>query len=982
MNKFFARLGRRPLHAHIAVIFIFLTTGVGAILGWFNYHQNTRVILSSAERVFDQISRELLLDFKSAYGPVVSTVNLLSLEDRITRASTREERLALLPVFSEALSTQPHVSALQVGYDNGDYFIVRPLNSPYMRQRFEAPEKAALVADHIAMNVQQKREQTRFYFDNKLQLLSERSMGPSTYDPRVRPWYTVMLDTDREVATKPYLYFFIGKVGITVGRQSRDGHAVVASDITLEHLSETLARHRISPSTEAVLFNEDGRAIAYRDTDRLILKTEGTDPELAPVSELGSPVLSAFAYRITAEEASLSFSFNDRTWRGAVRRIVVTEDITFFVAITAPEEELVAEAAAIRMQSVWVTALILVGALPLAWLLASRIARPLRKLTWETDRIRHFDFTGSVATNSLILEISMLAESTNAMKASIQKFLDLISSVASEPRFDSLLQKITEEAMHMSRADGSVLYLLDEDGETLQPACARTSAGTFEENALNLPDVKLNGVEPAGPLARSVRDGETVSATVLRSDTETPLASLVDAEKETLVAIPLRARDGQVSGTLGLAFDTSPGRKETAIEPARIAFIEAFSGFAVVSLESRRLLKMQKALLDAFIQLMAGTIDAKSPYTGGHCQRVPVLTRMIAEAACAADTPPFREFRLTEEGWEALHIASWLHDYGKVTTPEYVVDKATKLETIHNRLHEIRTRFEVLKRDAEIQYWKQVAGGARETGERKKLEEEYRLLEADFEFVAVCNEGREFLTEEQAERLRRIGERTWMRTFDDGLGLSVQEKERKGEDNPLHEPVKESLLRDAPEHLVENRGEQYCAPGNPLGFQMKVPEHAYNFGELYNLSISRGTLTEEERFKINEHIVQTIIMLNGLPWPKHLREVPDIAGGHHERPDGTGYPRGLTRDQLPLEARMMAVADIFEALTAPDRPYRNPKRLSEALDIMYGMAERNHIDADVFDLFLQSGVCERYAAEYLRPEQLDITVEDYCAARV
>ena len=163
---------------------------------------------------------------------------------------------------------------------------------------------------------------------------------------------------------------------------------------------------------------------------------------------------------------------------------------------------------------------------------------------------------------------------------------------------------------------------------------------------------------------------------------------------------------------------------------------------------------------------------------------------------------------------------------------------------------------------------------------------------------------------------------------------------------------------------------------------MKVPEHAYNFGELYNLSISRGTLTEEERFKINEHIVQTIIMLNGLPWPKHLREVPDIAGGHHERPDGTGYPRGLTRDQLPLEARMMAVADIFEALTAPDRPYRNPKRLSEALDIMYGMAERNHIDADVFDLFLQSGVCERYAAEYLRPEQLDITVEDYCAARV
>ena len=982
MNTIFARLGRRPLHAHIAVIFIILTTGVGAILGWFNYHQNTCVILSSAERVFDQISHELLLDFKSAYGPVVTTVNLLSMEERVSRASTLEERLALLPVFGEALSTQPHVSALQVGYDNGDYFIVRPVNSPYMRQRFEATGNSSLVADHISMNEQNERIQIRFYFDEKLNPISQHSKGTTTYDPRVRPWYINTLGIDSEVATKPYLYYFIGKVGITVGRHSRDGHAVVASDITLEHLSETLERYHISPSTETVLFDETGRAIAYRDTDRLILKAEGADPELAPVGELGSPVLSALASRLTPEEAAISFAFNKREWRGAVRRIEVTDDIVFFVAITAPEEELVAEAVVIRWQSVWVTALILAGVLPLAWLLASRIAHPLRKLTWETNRIRHFDFEGPVTTNSLILEISTLAESTDAMKNTIRKFLDLLSSVASEIHFDSLLEKITKEAMNMSQANGAVLYLLNDKGSALEPACVRTTAGTFEKEKSALPGVILDADGPSGPLAKSVRDGKTVTATVMRNDGETPLASLVDAEKETLVAIPLRARDGQVSGTLGLAFDTSPGRKETAIEPARIAFIEAFSGFAVVSLESRRLLKMQKALLDAFIQLMAGTIDAKSPYTGGHCQRVPVLTRMIAEAACAADTPPFREFRLTEEGWEALHIASWLHDYGKVTTPEYVVDKATKLETIHNRLHEIRTRFEVLKRDAEIQYWKQVAGGARETGERKKLEEEYRLLEADFEFVAVCNEGREFLTEEQAERLRRIGERTWMRTFDDGLGLSVQEKERKGEDNPLHEPVKESLLRDAPEHLVENRGEQYCAPGNPLGFQMKVPEHAYNFGELYNLSISRGTLTEEERFKINEHIVQTIIMLNGLPWPKHLREVPDIAGGHHERPDGTGYPRGLTRDQLPLEARMMAVADIFEALTAPDRPYRNPKRLSEALDIMYGMAERNHIDADVFDLFLQSGVCERYAAEYLRPEQLDITVEDYCAARV
>ena len=153
-----------------------------------------------------------------------------------------------------------------------------------------------------------------------------------------------------------------------------------------------------------------------------------------------------------------------------------------------------------------------------------------------------------------------------------------------------------------------------------------------------------------------------------------------------------------------------------SLSPQVLAFVENLSGVAAIAIETRRLIAEQKALLEAFIQLIAAAIDAKSPYTGGHCQRVPELTKLLAQAACDAREGPFRDFALDADEWEAVHIASWLHDCGKVTTPEYVVDKATKLETICDRIHEIRMRFEVLKRDAEIAYWKgRAEGGDPET---------------------------------------------------------------------------------------------------------------------------------------------------------------------------------------------------------------------------------------------------------------------------
>jgi len=426
----------------------------------------------------------------------------------------------------------------------------------------------------------------------------------------------------------------------------------------------------------------------------------------------------------------------------------------------------------------------------------------------------------------------------------------------------------------------------------------------------------------------------------------------------------------------------SKQKKETgASDDSRIAFIEALSGFAAVTLESRQMLRMQEALLNSFIKLIAGAIDAKSPYTGGHCQRVPEITLLLAQAACDSDDPRFRDFNLDDKQWQALEIACWLHDCGKVTTPEYVVDKSTKLETIYDRIHEIRMRFEVLKRDAIINYWQQLSAGGDEKTLKDALDKALQELEGDFAFVAECNEGGEFMADDRVERLKRIAERTWMRTLDDRIGISWEELGRKNRAEKAELPVEEKLLADKPEHVIERQDHERMPDDNPWGFRLDTPEYKYNRGELYNLSIARGTLSEEERFKINEQMVETIVMLNKLPYPRHMKNIPDIAGCHHETLDGKGYPRRLTKEETPITGRMMTIADIFEALTASDRPYKKAKKLSEAIRILSFMKQDRHIDPDLFELFLSSGVYLDYARKFLDPEQIDdVDISEYVAA--
>jgi len=388
--------------------------------------------------------------------------------------------------------------------------------------------------------------------------------------------------------------------------------------------------------------------------------------------------------------------------------------------------------------------------------------------------------------------------------------------------------------------------------------------------------------------------------------------------------------------------------------------------------------KEQQKLMDALVRLIADAIDAKSPYTGEHCKRVPKIAVMLARAAENADSGPFKEFGFAHaDEWREFKIGAWLHDCGKVTTPEYVVDKATKLETIYNRIHEVRTRFEVLWRDAEISYHKRLAGGEDRAILQAWLETERHRLLDDFAFIAQCNIGGESMRQNDLDRLYEIADRTWTRHFDDRLGISEDERHRHGDPESPVLPVEEKLLSDKAEHIIRRINFDYEGY-KAQGFKPEVPEHLYNYGELYNLCIEHGTLTPEERFKINEHVIMTIRMLEQLPLPEGMKRIPEYAGTHHETLTGTGYPRQLTRDDLSVPARIMAIADVFEALTATDRPYKLGKTLSEALTIMGFMRNDQHIDADLFKLFLTSGVYLEYAKAFLLPEQIDdVLIDDY-----
>ncbi|GAA3917825.1 HD domain-containing phosphohydrolase [Litoribacillus peritrichatus] len=980
---------RFSIKIHITTLFISLIFAVGGVLAWFNYLKISDLLISASDKMFRQIATEVSLDFKATYLPAASNVQLIANTD-LPLLTTKEARFRKIPMMVSMLRTSTQIAAIEVGYPDGDYFIVRAISSDYMVSKFDAPPQSSYMVDHIDYHPSDGVIE-RTFLSQSGDVISEETQIPTDYDPRGRPWFLEAVNSEQLVTTPPYLFFFIGKLGVTLSYQNQQSGAVVAADITLEQLSDTLSKHYITPSSTIVMTDKSHQIVAHRDRDLIVDLSSGT-PERIHADQLNKPVVNYFL--TTPSPNNHSYDFQGQSWIGTTIPMKLSAG-NIALTIVSPKNELLAEAIEIRNSSTLIAAIILLLSLPMTWLLANRVAKPLIDLTKETTSIKELDFRESPNTRSFVLEIDYLSKSINSMKSTINQFLTLISSVTSEKDHERLLNIVTAETRKASTAKSVTLYLFDEQKQTLNQA----SFSSEHQTILNKGPLKKYRLDQLPDFIQTAIHNKETQQQLHEITTGSKVSHLddllLDSELTTanVVAIPLLDRKKNVIGMLLLTFDVAPDNvlsnnvlsDNLLSNSNKIGFAEILSGFCAESLEKNQLYIEQKALLESFIKLIAGAIDAKSPYTGGHCQRVPELAKLLAQAACDSNEIPFKDFSMNAKEWEELHIASWLHDCGKVTTPEHVVDKSTRLETLYNRIHEIRTRFEVLKRDEEIAFLanklnlleQNTTSDEQLNALAETFHNNIQQLNDDFYFIAHCNSGDNPIKQEEQARLNQIAERTWQRTLSNQVGLAWEERKRMQNQEEVL-PVTENILSDKPEHLIARESNKSFSKDNPWGFDMQVPEHELNLGEIYNLSIANGTLTTEERFIINDHIVQTIIMLEKLPFPKHLKNVPEIAGSHHEKINGTGYPRKLTRQDMSIPARIMAIADIFEALTASDRPYKDPKSLGSALKIMRFMVKDGHIDKDLFELFLNSGAYAEYAQKHLTPTQRDeIDIEEF-----
>lgn len=511
----------------------------------------------------------------------------------------------------------------------------------------------------------------------------------------------------------------------------------------------------------------------------------------------------------------------------------------------------------------------------------------------------------------------------------ISRLNEIGIALSSEKDLPHLLERILHGAKELTNADGGSLYRVT-DKDTLRFEVIATDSlniamGGTTGKEITFPEIPLrseSGANVGNVVSCAVNEGRVINIDDVYQTEDYDFSGTRIFDQNTgyrtqsILTIPLKNHEDDIIGALQLinAMDGS-AVVPFSIEGQNLA--KSLASQAAVALTNQKLVDDLQALFESFIQLIATAIDQKSPYTGSHCRRIPILTMMLAEACHEMDAGELADFEMTEADRYELRTAAWLHDCGKITSPEYVMDKATKLETIFDRMETVDTRFEVLKRDARIRY---LEAAMDQPGDADRLEtvylQELAELDEDREFLRRSNIGGEFMDEQDQQRVTDIAQRCWL---------------------------------------------------NPDGDEMPL----LNPEEIYNLQIQRGTLTAEERTIINNHMVATINMLEALPFPKHLQRVPEYAGGHHEKMDGTGYPKGLRRDEMSVPARVMAIADIFEALSARDRPYKQGKTLTECLRILGFMCKDNHIDPSIFDVFVKKKIYQDFAEEFMHPEQID-----------
>ncbi|NQZ08628.1 MAG: GAF domain-containing protein [Algicola sp.] len=520
----------------------------------------------------------------------------------------------------------------------------------------------------------------------------------------------------------------------------------------------------------------------------------------------------------------------------------------------------------------------------------------------------------------------------------LEHLISIGMQLSTEKDTNVILEHILLSAKSISNADGGTIYSITDDNElkfeTLLNDTLNMSLGGTTGNPIPFPTIPLYIDEQPNKKALVALAAATNTVVNIEDAYEVKKYDMTGARNmdektgyrtKSVLTIPMANHEGDLNGVMQLINAQDDEGNVISFSDEIEYLIRTLASLAAIALTNRQLIDDMEELFQSITRLIAKAIDEKSPYTGGHCRRVPELTLMIADAVHETKTGPLAYFEMTDKDRYELSIAGWLHDCGKIAIPEAVMDKSTKLQMLFDRIELVDVKIEVVKRDLTIAHQEQVIA-ALKSGDAEQIaalnalekicEEKMAKLDVDREFLRIANIGGEYMRPDAQQRVVDIGR----------------------------------------EYNIDVAGES----------QQMLSE-----GEIYNLKIAAGTLTEEERAVINHHMDITIEMLEALPFPKHLLNVPEYAGGHHEKMDGTGYPKGLTRDEMSVQARLMAIADIFEALTASDRPYKKAKKISECLFIMGKMKLGHHIDPELFDVFVDKKVYMQFADKFLGDDQID-----------
>lgn len=1038
---------RLSIRITVVGMFLLMTTLTVAVAIGLQYYFTTSLAEESTLASYRQAASSTSEYINTMDRRARDATRLLSNYPGIVNESGVSEQTREL--FAKSLRDNPLFYAIYIGFANGDFYELVNLNSSsVVRHQLQALPQDRWVIIQVS-DEGGVRQRTLSYYDHQFTLRSQRS-AHSDYRADKRPWF-VHAEPGQVYKTPPYLFQHLQSPGQTYSAPIPGESSVLAIDIALASVSDTLQVHLLGDDSRIYLYQGSGELIAtseQRIPSATLPKSAPLDltpeqqaivdntPVLAVSNEMDWPPFD-FAIagephgyaidvlELVAEMTGLRFHYiNGYSWPelltmyrngqidilqpvagtaqnatlGELSQAFVEAPIGVITRKGAPSITDIEQLEGIRV------------AIPKGW----SIIAPIREtypsiniievdgIKGMFDAVRNGDVDAGL-DNAAILNYTARQFFLDDLR--IHAPLDTRNTPLSpglhfivDPKHDGIKAIIDLALSQLTPKQRGILDArwIVSPGNPIQQRSTVPYPELLDLAALpalfnSLQRIQLEGREY---FVYVQRIGET--------DQENYLAMLTPV---STVLAPAVSRVHMVLLLTGLCLllllPVSSWLATYIVDPvkhlalenekikqrhyddliplrSRIAEIDDLATSMMSMAQSiKQHSKEQEALMDAFIQIIAQAIDDKSPYTAGHCARVPELAIMLAHQAEICDQAPFDNFHFANErARREFRIGAWLHDCGKITTPEHIVDKGTKLETIYNRIHEIRMRFEVLLRDAEIHYQQQCMHAQQDEPIFKQaLEQRKEQLQEDFAFIASCNIGGEFMSDDDLERLQQLSRITWQRHFDDRVGLSPIECARYPDEKTTL-PAEERLLADMPRHIIPRIRNNIN--NEHLGIRMDVPEHLYNLGELYNLSIQRGTLTTEDRFKINEHMISTIKMLDKLPLPDDLAQVPRYASTHHETLDGRGYPRKLIADDLSIPERIMVLADIFEALTAADRPYKDAKPISVTLNIMHRMVQDNHIDKDVFALFLRSGTHIEYARRYLPESKIDeIDIEQY-----